>query len=284
VSRPRWGEARAATAAVRADLRDLLVEIRWQLARGRRSLVGWAVGLAAVAGIYIPFYPAMGGAQLQGIVDTLPPELIAALGYDRIGTPEGYLTSTVFGLLGPALMLAFAISAAARTIAGEEQEGRLELAVSAPVRREVLLAGRIIALHARIAAAALVTFLVSAGLSAAVGMEVGVSGIAAGALGLNLLAIAFGTVTLAAGAATGRRSVAVAVGAGTAVASFVADALSGIVPWGGWLERASPFSWYLAGDPVARGVPVAGFTLLAALTFVAWGGAVLGFRRRDVGV
>jgi hypothetical protein len=34
----------------------------------------WAgpIALAAVAGIYIPFYPAMGGPELQSIVDTLP--------------------------------------------------------------------------------------------------------------------------------------------------------------------------------------------------------------------
>ena len=44
-----------------SDLRDVLVEIRWQLVRRRRALLGWAVALAAVAGIYVPFYPVMGG-------------------------------------------------------------------------------------------------------------------------------------------------------------------------------------------------------------------------------
>jgi ABC-2 type transport system permease protein len=266
------------------ELRDVLVEIRWQLVRRRRTLVGWAVALAAVAGIYIPFYPAMGGAELQALVDALPQELISALNYDRIGSPEGYLTSTVFGLLGPALLLVFGIGLGARTIAGEEEDGGLELAASAPVRRDVLLAGRIIAMHTQIAALALVTFVVTTVLSAVVGMEVAVSGIAAASIGLNLLAIAFATVTLAAGAVTGRRGVAIAVGAGTAVAAFVADALSGLVEWGGVLEAVSPFSWYLAGEPVAQGIPVAGYALLGLVTFVAWGLAIVGFARRDLGV
>ncbi len=266
------------------DLRAVLVEIRWQLGRRRNTVAGWALALAAVAGIYVPFYPAMGGGELQAIVDTLPPDLISALGYGRIGTPEGYLTSTVFGLLGPALMLVFGIGLGARTIAGEEEAGVLELAASAPVRRDVLLAGRIIAVHTQVALLALVTFTVTALLSRLVGMDVALSGIAAAAVGLNLLVIAFATVTLAAGAASGRRGVAVAVGAGTAVAAFIANALSDVIERGDILERISPFSWYLAGDPVAQGIDVVGYVLLGALTFVVWGVAHVTFVRRDLGV
>lgn len=266
------------------DLRAVLVEIRWQLARQRRTVAAWAVALAAVAGIYVPFYPVMGGGELQAMIDTFPPELISALGYDRIGTPEGYLTSTVFGLLGPALMLVFGVGLGARTIAGEEEAGGLELAASAPVRRDALLAGRVIAMHTQVALLAFVTFSVTALLSRVVGIDVALSGIASAALGLNLLVIAFATLTLAAGAASGRRGIAVAVGAGTAVAAFIADALSGIVERGDILERLSPFSWYIAGDPVAQGIDIVGYVLLGALTFVAWGVAHLLFARRDLGV
>lgn len=266
------------------DTKAVLVEVRWQLSRRRRGLLGWAIALAAVAGIYIPFYPAMGGGELQAIVDTLPPDLISALGYDRIGSPEGYLTSTVFGLLAPALLLVFGIGLGARTIAGEEEDGGLELMASAPVRRDVLLAGRIIAMHAQIFLLVAVTFVVTVLLTTIVGMDVAISGIAAASLGLNLFVIALATVTLAAGAATGRRSIALTVGASLAVASFVANALSGAIERGELLARISPFSWYLAGDPVADGIDPFGFAGLAILTFGAWGIALLAFPRRDLGV
>jgi ABC-2 type transport system permease protein len=266
------------------DTKAVLVEVRWQLSRRRRGLLGWAVALAAVAGIYIPFYPAMGGGELQAIVDTLPPDLISALGYDRIGSPEGYLTSTVFGLLGPALLLVFGIGLGARTIAGEEESGGLELMASGPVRRDVLLAGRIIAMHAQIFLLVVVIFVATVLLTSVVGMDVAVAGIAAASLGLNLLVIALATVTLAAGAATGRRSIALAVGASLAVTAFIANALSGTVERGALLERVSPFSWYLAGDPVAEGIDPFGFAGLAILTFAAWGIAQSIFPRRDLGV
>jgi ABC-2 type transport system permease protein len=271
-------------AAPASPLRGVLTELRWQLARRRRGLLGWAIALSAVVGIYVPFYPLMGGAELQSIIDTLPSELISAMGYDRIGSPEGYLTSTIFGLLGPALLLAFAVATGARAIAGEEEAGGLELAASAPVRRDVLLAGRVLALHTQVAVLALVVFAVTTLLTSIVEMDVAVSGIAAASVGLNFLAIAIGTVALAAGAVTGRRGVAVAAGAGVAVASYMANALSGIVTRGELLERLSPFSWYLANDPVAQGLSLGGSAALVAMAFVAWGVALVGFARRDLGV
>jgi len=271
-------------AAPASPLRGVLTELRWQLARRRRGLLGWAIALSAVVGIYVPFYPLMGGAELQSIIDTLPSELISAMGYDRIGSPEGYLTSTIFGLLGPALLLAFAVATGARAIAGEEEAGGLELAASAPVRRDVLLAGRVLALHTQVAVLALVVFAVTTLLTSIVEMDVAVSGIAAASVGLNFLAIAIGTVALAAGAVTGRRGVAVAAGAGVAVASYMANALSGIVTRGELLERLSPFAWYLANDPVAQGLSLGGSAALIAMAFVAWGVALVGFARRDLGV
>jgi ABC-2 type transport system permease protein len=269
------------------ELRGVLVEVRWQLRRRRRALLGWAAALTAVAGIYIPFYPALGGGEeLQLLVSSLPEELIAALGYDSIGTPAGYLTSTIFGLLAAVLIIIFAVGLGAHSIAGLEEVGRLELAAAAPVSRRALLAGRAIALHTQLALLTLVVLVTSWGLSVAFGLDVTFVGIVAASVGLQLLACGFGTVALAAGAVSGRRAIALAVGSGSAVAAFVMDALSNFVADGELLMRLSPFAWYLGGDPVATGFTgsLVGYAGLAAITFVAWGIAHVGFVRRDLGV
>ena len=135
-----------------------------------------------------------------------------------------------------------------------------------------------------VAVLAVVTFAASALLSASVGLDVSVGGIAAASLGLNLLVIAFATITLAAGAVSGRRGVALAVGAGTAVAAFVADAVAGMLDDGAVIEALSPFSWYLASDPVVNGVPLTAYARLGVVTLIAWAVAHDRFRRRDLGV
>jgi ABC-2 type transport system permease protein len=250
----------------------------------RRSLGLWGLALTAVTLVYVSFYPAVGGDELGSMVEALPEGLSAAMGYDQLGSAAGYLTATVFGLLGPALLLVFGVSRGARLVAGLEEEGGLELELTAPVSRRQVVTERLLVLLVSLATLVGVVLVVTLGLLAVIDLEdVTVGGIVGTSLGLLLLTAAFATVTYAAGAATGRRGVALAVGAGLAVVSYVADAIGSIVEGASWLTDVSPWSWYLAGDPMTGGIDAVGYTLLLAVTVVAAVVAVVTFDRRDLG-
>jgi ABC-2 type transport system permease protein len=258
--------------------------LRWVLIQQRRSLLGWAIAMAAITAIYVSFWPAMGGGEeLQALIDGLPEGLVSALGYDGLGSAAGYLESTVFGLLGPVLLLVFVIGAGARTVAGLEEEGALELESSAPVSRRRVLSERMLALGVGVVVLCLVAGVVSAGLVLALDMDVALSGIAATTLGLALLVSAHGAVSLGVGAATGRRSLALGAGAGLAVAGYMANAIGAMLDDGEWLRALSPFHWYLGSEPLVNGV-AGGFLGLAALTVVAAGLGLWRYERRDLGV
>jgi ABC-2 type transport system permease protein len=262
----------------------VLREAGWQLRRTRRGLVGWSLALAAVSAIYVSFYPAIGAEQLQSMIDVLPPELAQAMGYDRMGSAAGYVTSTVYALLGMALLVVFTVGAAARIVAGEEESGLVELDAAGPVTRAALVDGRALALVLRVTFLVAVLFLVTAALVAVNDLDVTTSGLVAGSLQLGLFAVALGLVTLSVGAATGRRTVALAAGSGLAVVSYVADALAGIVADAAWLADVSPFSWFVGGDPLVTGVDVSGVARLATLGAVAWLIGRWRIGRRDLGV
>jgi ABC-2 type transport system permease protein len=249
----------------------------------RRSLVGWAVALAAVSAMYVAFWPAMGdGAEMQALVDNMPEGLATALGYDAIGSAAGYLESTIFGLLGPALLLVFAIGTGARLVAGEEEDGTLELELAHPVGRLRVLGERLAALVLAIAGLSLAVFAVTLAVATGLEMDVTAVGIAAASTGMLLLAVTFGCIALGVGAATGRRALALAVAAGLAVLTYIADAVAPLVDWGGWLEVVSPFSWYLGGDPLVAGFDAGGLAALAALAAVATAAGMARFGRRDL--
>ena len=75
------------------------------LAESWRSTLGWGLGLAAAALLYLPLYPSIGGsAQMQDLVGALPPALVKSLNYDRIASGPGYTGATLFGLIGFLLM------------------------------------------------------------------------------------------------------------------------------------------------------------------------------------
>ncbi len=264
---------------------DLLPVASWVLRQQRRGFVLWSLALAAVSAMYISFWPAMGaGDEMQALIDNLPEGLVAALGYDRIGTAAGYLESTVFGLLAPALLLVFGIATGARILAGEEEVGALELELTHPVGRRRVLLERFGALAAGLALLCTVVLVVTLVFDPLLEMGLGANAIVATVAGLFLFVLAMASVTLAVGAATGRRAIALAVGSALAVLAFVADAIAPLLDDGRWLEAVNPFAWYLGSDPLTHGWDPAGLLGLAAVTVVALASALVVYDRRDLGV
>lgn len=248
----------------------------------RRPLVLWGIALAAISGFYISVYPAMGGgAEMQSMIDGMPDGMVTALGYDQIGTPGGYISSTVYGLIAPILLLVFAITTGARLLAGQEEDGTLELELTAPVGRRRLLGERIAALWLNllvlVVAVAVVTFAVVAALD----LEVGATKILAGATGLLLLVLGFATIALAVGAITGRRGFALGAAAGLALVAYMLNAIGPTVD-AEWMTALSPFAWYLENDPLTQGFDATGLLSLAVVPIVAAIAGVVGIGRRDL--
>ena len=249
----------------------------------RRSLLAWGLALAAISAMYLSFYPSMGGDAMDQLVADLPEEMVTALGYDTIGTAGGWVTSTVYGLLGPALLLIFAIGTGARLLAGEEEAGTLELELAAPVSRLRILGERLAALITSVLLLVAVVTVVSWILIVALEMDVAADRLLAGSVGLFLLVVGFGSVSFAIGAATGRRSMALGVAATLAVAAFMFDALGPVVDIS-WMSEVSPFYWYLGRDPLIDGFDWFGLMKLAAISGLAFVAAIATYPRRDLHV
>lgn len=258
--------------------------LRRVLADGWRGLVGWSLGLAAVVGMYLPLYSTIGGnPEFLAIIESLPPELVAALSYDQITTGAGYTQGTVHGLIGFVLVTIAAISWGTSIIAGDEERGTLELTLAHGVGRAQLVLERFAAVALKLLALAMLLGLMVLGLNEPAGLELSLAGIAAGSLallGLGLLTA--GTSTLA-GAIVGRTRIAVGLGAAIGVGGYALNALGNQNPDLEWLHALSPYHWAFGAEPLADGLdPLVG--VLYAATAAAVTVAVLAFRRRDVAV
>ena len=247
----------------------------------RRSLALWSLALAAVSAMYIAFYPSIGESAMEEMIATMPEDLIIAMGYERIGSAAGYITSTVYGLLGPILLLVFAVSTGARLVAGEEEDGTLELELTSPVERRRVFVERLLALWLDVLLLVAVLTLVSYALVQAFDLDVGFTFLLAGSAGMYLMVIGMGTVALGIGAITGRRAVGLGVAAALAVLAFILDAIGPVVDVG-WMTAISPFSWYLENDPLTNGFDVRGLLLLAIVPVVFAAAGLIRFDRRDL--
>ena len=255
--------------------------VRWVLAQQRRSLVAWGIAVIAVSGLYIGFWPSMRSMDIGAMTDNLPPAMVDALGYDQIGTAAGYLSSTVYGLLAPALLLVFATGKGGSLVAGDEEAGVLELESTAPISRRSVYAGRLGALWAMVGVLTSVVGFVTVALLTPLDMDVAVVDVVATCIGLAAFAGMIGTVALATGGATGRRSIAIGVGAFAAVGSFMLDAI-GAGTGTSWMTTVSPFSWYLGDDPLQNGLDGSGLLALLVVAVIAAVVGLVQYERRDL--
>lgn len=266
-------------------MNDALPLYRRAISETWRSLIGWTLGLAAALALYVPLFKSIGGnADMQKLLDSLPPELIKALGYDNIGTGSGYVHSTFFGLIGFALITIAATAWSSAAIAGDEETGSLELTLAHGVTRTQVVLERSAAIVTKLAWLALVSVLLILALNDSSGLGIDAGNLLAeGAafLGLGILTAAVG---LAIGAITGRRAYATGAAAGVAVAGYALNAVANQTENLAWLHNLSPYAWAYQNVPLTNGADWGGLALLygssAALVVIA----VIALAKRDVGV
>jgi ABC-2 type transport system permease protein len=258
--------------------------VRKTLRDWRRAALGWGIGLAAVTLIYVGSWASLHNDPnlLKLKADAMPAGISAALGVTDLSNGAGYLQGTVYSLVGPLLLVMAAIVLGARAVAGPEDRHTMDLLLANPISRRRFVAQRTAALVAVVTALGAVAWLVPLVLSQALDMHVGAADVTAASLGLLLVGLLFGALALAVGAATGRRSTALAVAGAVAVAGYVLRGLADSVSWlHGW-RWATPFHYYLGTDPLHHGFAPGHLLVLAAATALLVLAAVAAFDRRDL--
>jgi ABC-2 type transport system permease protein len=262
-------------------LADIWTKTLWDQ---RRSLLGWAVGFIAVAVIYGGFYPFASTPEYAELIDNLPAGLSEAFGWDEISTAHGYLGSTVYGILGPVLVIIMAIGFGAKAIAGNEEAGHLELLIAQPVTRSRVVLQRAVALVIATLVGGLAVFMSILAIRGPVDIELPIGNIAVTSLNLALLGAVFGTLALLVGGFVGKRGLVVGVSAVVAVASYLANGLAPQIEGIAWLQKVSPFYWFAGTATLRDGIDLPKTLLLAVLSLVFVVIATVAFNRRDVGV
>ena len=250
----------------------------------RRAFFGWSVGVALLVLLESALWPTVRHmGNIEDFIANYPETLRELFKLDQFGSGAGFLNGELYSLMLPILFLVYGIGRGARSIAGEEEAGTLEVLLTTRVSPTSLVRDRAAALAVGVFGLGLVLFGVVAVCSPAFGLDVPLGEAAAGSLAMALLGLEFGWLALAVGAITGRHVVATAVAATAAVAAYVLYAAGGLVeavePW----RAVSPFDQALAGGPLGGGVPWS-FLWLPAAAVVFLAAALPVFERRDITV
>ena len=251
----------------------------------RRAIIGNSIGLVALIAWLGVLFPILRESDaFIDMIERFPPELSSVFGLDPATflTAAGFLSTELYALFAPLLILIFVISAASSEVTAEERDGLMDMVLSAPVSRSRVL----VAKAGGVALATLVLVLVMTGalliVNPVFGMDLPVVAVLASGAGLWLLGILFGSVTLLVGSLAGRTVVA---GGVTGLAAFLAWFVNGFAGLYSWLEApsaASPFTWYLEPNPLIEGFTIGHLWLLVTTLVVATAATLL-FTRKDIG-
>ncbi len=244
-----------------------------------RSVSVLALGLSVamltvgVLGIYTGMSDA-----IDELTRNLPAEVLAFVGGDA---PGGYVVGELFHLIAPLALVAYAVLTGASALAGEEENKTLGLLLGVPLRRSRLVAEKAVGLVVGVGSAGGLFLLAAVGASALFGVGLDGWHVVATGVHLVLLAVLFGSVALALGAATGRSGLAAGAVGAVAVAAYLSDSMLPLARLDGW-ARLSPWYYYTGSDPLVNGLDLPHLGVLAALTGAALLVAVIAFGRRDL--
>ena len=250
----------------------------------RRSMVWWVIGMLAMTGWLTAFYPVIRDSEeMQNFITDFPPELLAMFGIDPATflTGAGYLQGELYSFIAPIIIIAFTVAVGVAATAREERSGTMDMLLALPIRRSTVV------LH-KAASLALLSFVIVISIAVVLvavntplGLKLSIEGVVAVSLGLWLLGLFFGGVTMLIGAFTGKSSTTGGLGAGLAILAWVVNAFESLFDWLEWPSKLSPFSWYTDGSPLINGwTSGLAWLLIGGVASVA--GAVVLFNRRNI--
>ena len=251
-----------------------------------RALIGWSVGIAAYIALLAATFPSIQDSEnLDDLVQDYPEALKDLLGFGDVllSTGSGFMDTEIFNLMLPLLVLVLAIGSGSRTLAGEEEAGRLELPFSYPLRRRDAVLAKSVSLALELIVVMAIAFAAFALADPLVGLDLDFERLAGGVLGVTLLGLLHGWLAIAVGAAWPGRALAIAVPAGLAAVGYLVNGLHGLASWLDPFRFLSGF-WWLGQSPLSTGVQYDGCLVLALASAVVLVAAALLIERRDLQV
>lgn len=259
--------------------RLLLQEIRFR----RNTIIGWGLGLCFFPIVYISIYPSV-AEEMAGLADL---EIYQAMGVN-LGTFEDWIASILI-LFVPLIAGIFAVINGTGTLAGEEEDGRLEMVVTLPLPRWQIVTAKAIALSIAtfiiLLIVSLVSIVVFQAIESQIETDIAAMDVAAGILQTWPLVFAVGMISMFLAAFSSRRRIAALIAAVIIIVSYFGTNLGNSVSS---LESVQPLFLFnylnFTGSAVIEGQQTSDILVLLGIGLVAFALTLFFFQRRKLTV
>ena len=256
----------------------------WQeLVFRRNAIIGWAVGLCFFPLVYIAIYPSVAD-EMAGLADL---EIYQAMGVN-LGNFADWIGSIIVVFL-PLVAAIYALVNGTGTLAGEEEDGRLEMLVTLPLPRWQIVTAKAVALSVSafviLSFVSLVSLLVFQAIEPQLETTVMAADIVVSVLSGWPLVFAVGMIGMFLAAFCPTRRLAAMITTTYLIISYFGSNLASSTTA---LEPFEPFFLYTyldsTGEAVMAGQQLSDMAVLLGIGLAAFGLALFFFQRRDLTV
>jgi ABC-2 type transport system permease protein len=252
----------------------------------RGGIIGWGLGLCFFPVVYVGLYPSFAD-QMASFQDLLDLAIYQALGMS-MATFEEYAASTITNLI-PLILAIYAVINGTGTLAGEEDDGRLETIVALPIPRWQIVTVKALAVTLALLAILLIvsaaTALTLAYVNTQVATVVTPLDTFVAVMESAPLVIAFALISLWLGAFSPSRRAAATLAMIVVLVSYLGSNLSGMIDALEPFRGLFLFHYFEAtGEALVQGQQPGNQAVLTAVALAAFALAVFFFQRRDITV
>ncbi|MCL5962445.1 MAG: ABC transporter permease [Chloroflexi bacterium] len=253
----------------------------------RWAVAGFGLGLAVLAAMMVAIYPSVAaGPQFGQLIESYPSAIRSMFvgSIKDFNSLAGFLNLEFFNLMYPMILAIFIVLLASGFVAGEEDNGTMDLLLSVPIPRWRVVAEKYAASTMGIAVIGLLTVIGLEVGAVLVGVSLGLGQAVAGSFGVMPLILAIsGYCTLFSCVIRHRKTAALAA-AGLTLVFYFANALAPLVKELETVRQISVFYYVDSYENLTSGVNWANAGLLLGFAAILIAASITAFQRRDIAV
>lgn len=249
-----------------------------------KSTLGWAFGLLSIISLQLYIYPTAvtSSGAMQEYLDAFPEAFKTIFRMEDYFSGEGFLGTELFSLMFPLIFISVSAARGSSAIGSEIESGTADILFSLPLSRQRILLSKLAALVLEIiflSGLAVTVIVIGAGL---VDMEIAPSKLFIATSASAIMGLIYGSISLLAGALTGRRGAATGLSITVAIAALVFYSLAPVVSTFDYVTPFNPMDWAINGNPLSDGVSGLSFIKLLGTYLLVSFLAISIFNRRDI--
>jgi len=259
----------------------------WEFLRRKVFTLWWSVGISGLIAMTVLSYLALKGQvnQLDKAVSSFTSSAASSFfGGNDLFSPIGYLSSQIYFILLPLLIIIMAVTLASSLMKKDESDETIELTLARPVGRSSVLAGKLAAWVAIVFTVFVISYAVTVICVQIAGLQINQGNLLLTHILCFLFSASFGIIAFALIAVSRlTRGIASVIAIFISVGSYVVASLAGFVTALKPIAGALPYHYYktvdLLGGTISRGLIIYIVATYILAIIIMW----VGYRRRDIG-